>query len=101
MSETKRATLYRMVMPEHVCPYGLKSKWLLESHGYAVDDHWLRTRAETDAFKIDGIELSDGRWFTRDEVKAVLAGKGDGSFWVPPPYAIAGQLVKAFAEEKV
>ncbi|HEX7694370.1 MAG TPA: MauE/DoxX family redox-associated membrane protein [Sphingomonas sp.] len=51
MSETKRATLYRMVMPEHVCPYGLKSKWLLESHGYAVDDHWLRTRAETDAFK--------------------------------------------------
>ncbi|HEX7776128.1 MAG TPA: NAD(+) diphosphatase [Parvibaculum sp.] len=57
--------------------------------------------ADTDAFKIDGIELSDGRWFTRDEVKAVLAGKGDGSFWVPPPFAIAGQLVKAFAEEKV
>jgi|GEM_PF-5509192 len=22
----KRATLYRMVMPEHVCPYGLKAK---------------------------------------------------------------------------
>jgi glutaredoxin len=51
--ESKRATLYRMVMPEHVCPYGLKSKWLLERHGYQVDDHWLRTRAETDAFKAD------------------------------------------------
>lgn len=49
--ESKRATLYRMVMPGHVCPYGLKSKWLLERHGYQVDDHWLRTRAETDAFK--------------------------------------------------
>ena len=51
MTTAKHATLYRMVMPEHVCPYGLKSKWLLESHGYRVDDHWLRTRAETDAFK--------------------------------------------------
>lgn len=53
MTETKHATLYRMVMPGHVCPYGLKSKWLLESHGYTVDDHWLRTRAETDAFKAE------------------------------------------------
>ena len=48
---SKRATLYRMVMPGHVCPYGLKSKWQLERHGYAVDDHELTTRAETDAFK--------------------------------------------------
>jgi NAD+ diphosphatase len=55
--------------------------------------------AENDTFKIDGIELSDGRWFTREEVKAVLAGKGDGSFWLPPPFAIAHQLVKTFAEQ--
>ncbi|WP_088625461.1 MauE/DoxX family redox-associated membrane protein [Oceanicola sp. 22II-s10i] len=39
-----------MVMPEHICPYGLKSKWLLESHGFDVEDHHLTTRAETDAF---------------------------------------------------
>jgi glutaredoxin len=51
MPESKRATLYRMVMPQHVCPYGLKAKHLLESRGYAVEDRWLRTRAETDAFK--------------------------------------------------
>lgn len=49
--ESKHATLYRMVMPEHVCPYGLKSKWLLQHHGYTVEEHLLRTRAETDAFK--------------------------------------------------
>jgi NAD+ diphosphatase len=54
--------------------------------------------AETDAFKIDGIELSEGRWFTRTEVKAVLAGQGDGSVWLPPPFAIAHQLVKSFAQ---
>lgn len=46
----KTATLYRMVMPEHVCPWGQKAKWLLRHEGYAVDDRWLTTRAETDAF---------------------------------------------------
>ncbi len=49
--ETKTARLYRMVMPDHVCPYGVKSKDLLERHGFEVDDHHLTTRAETDAFQ--------------------------------------------------
>ena len=48
---TKTAELHRMVMDKHVCPYGTKSKWLLESEGYAVEDHNLTTRPETDAFK--------------------------------------------------
>lgn len=48
---SKHATLYRMVMDKHICPYGLKSKYLLRKRGYTVDDHWLTTRAETDAFK--------------------------------------------------
>jgi glutaredoxin len=47
----KTATLYRMVMPTHTCPYGLKALDLLKRQGYAVEDHWLRTREETDAFK--------------------------------------------------
>ena len=45
------ATLYRMVMPSHTCPYGLKAKDLLRRQGYQVDDHLLTTREETDAFK--------------------------------------------------
>ncbi len=48
---SKIATLYRMVMDKHICPYGIKAKYLLEREGYAVDDHWLTTREETDAFK--------------------------------------------------
>ena len=48
---TKKAVLYRMVMPGHVCPWGLKAKHLLESRGYEVEDHHLKSRAETDAFK--------------------------------------------------
>lgn len=46
----KKAAIYRMVVPGHVCPWGLKARHLLESHGYVVDDHHLTTRAATDAF---------------------------------------------------
>nr|WP_077146151.1 MauE/DoxX family redox-associated membrane protein [Sphingopyxis sp. KK2] len=49
----KTAVLHRMVMPGHTCPYGLKAKYLLERRGYAVDDRWLTTRAEVDAFKAE------------------------------------------------
>ncbi len=45
------AVLYRMVMPDHLCPYGLKAKALLESKGYNVYDRPLTTKAETEAFK--------------------------------------------------
>ena len=51
--QTSSATLHRMVMPDHICPYGLKAKHLLTSRGFAVDDRWLTTRAETDAFKTE------------------------------------------------
>ncbi|ORE97397.1 glutaredoxin [Aurantimonas sp. 22II-16-19i] len=50
---TKKAVLYRMVMEAHVCPYGLKSKDLLEREGFTVEDHWLETREATDAFKAE------------------------------------------------
>jgi len=45
------ATLYRMVMEKHICPYGLRSRYLLEKAGYTVEDKWLTTREQTDAFK--------------------------------------------------
>ncbi len=45
------AQLYRMVMGDHLCPFGLKSKDLLERHGISVEDHHLTSRQETDAFK--------------------------------------------------
>ncbi len=45
------ARLYRMVTDEHVCPYGIKSKALLERRGFEVEDHPLTSREATDAFK--------------------------------------------------
>jgi glutaredoxin len=49
----KTATLHRMVMEDHTCPYGLKAKDLLRRKGYAVEDHHLTTREATDAFKAE------------------------------------------------
>ncbi len=47
----KSAQLYRMATDEHICPFGLKSKDLLERQGFEVNDHLLTSRAQTDAFK--------------------------------------------------
>lgn len=47
----KTATLYRMVMADHMCPHGLKSKDLLERQGFHVEDRHLASRDEVDAFK--------------------------------------------------
>jgi glutaredoxin len=65
----KTAVLYRMVMPEHTCPYGLKSKDLLERRGFAVEDHHLTTRAETDAFMADhGVQTTPQTFFGEQRV---------------------------------
>lgn len=47
----KKAILYRMVTDEHICPYGLRSKDLLEREGFSIEDHHLTSREETDKFK--------------------------------------------------
>lgn len=52
-SPAKKATLYRMVMPRHICPYGLKTKDLLQRQGYQVEDIWLTDREQVDTFKTD------------------------------------------------
>ena len=50
MSE-RTATLYRMKLPTHECPYGLRAKELLENAGFTIDEHLLTTREEVDAFQ--------------------------------------------------
>jgi len=47
----KKAILYRMVMEKHICPYGLKTKDLLQRKGFIVEDKWLTSREQVDAFK--------------------------------------------------
>ena len=51
MSEARSAILYRMVLPDHVCPYGVRAKAMLEQAGYEVDDRQLTSRDEVDSLK--------------------------------------------------
>ena len=48
---TPKATLYRMVLPDHTCAYGVAAKEQLETAGYEVKDCVLSTREEVEYFK--------------------------------------------------
>ncbi len=87
----KTAQLYRMVMPDHLCPYGLKSRHLLDSQGFEVEDHLLTTRAETEAFMerngvkttpqtfIDGDRIG-GYEALRDHLGKPVRGEGETTY---------------------
>ena len=51
MADGRDATLYRMILPDHTCPFGVHAKQLLEANGYTIDDRILRSREEVDAFE--------------------------------------------------
>ena len=53
MTVPRKATLVRMVLPDHVCPYGVRAKEHLEAAGYQVDDRALTSRDEVEAFKAE------------------------------------------------
>ena len=105
----KRATLYRMVMPDHTCPYGLKSKDLLEREGFEVEDRPLTTRAETDAFKAEhGVRTTPQTWIGETRIGGfddlqVHFGKvdaeDDGLSYTPVVmlFSVAALLALAFA----
>lgn len=61
------ATLYRMVTREHICPFGLKTKDLLERKGYSVIDKTLNSREETDQFKREHNVETTPQTFIDDE----------------------------------
>lgn len=47
----QNATLYRMVLPDHTCPFGVRAKQMLEENGFTVDDRVLKSRDEVEAIK--------------------------------------------------
>lgn len=53
MADRRHATLYRMVLLDHTCPFGVRAKQILQSEGFEVDDQILRSREEVEAFKSD------------------------------------------------
>ena len=46
----KRTVLYRMVLPDHECPFGVRAKQMLDEAGFEVEDHILATREEVEDY---------------------------------------------------
>jgi glutaredoxin len=80
--EKRKAALYRMVMPSHTCPYGVKARHWLQSHGFEVEDHPLTTREETDAFKAEhGVATTPQVWIDGQRI----GGYSDLRAWAGKP----------------
>ena len=105
---SKKAILYRMVTKEHICPYGLRSKDLLEREGYLVEDNHLTSRNDTDDFKQKhGVEttpqtfIEEKRVGGYDELRKYF-GKGEagqnGTTYAPviAIFSVAALLSLAF-----
>lgn len=80
MAEHRSAILYRMILPDHTCPFGVRAKRMLEQHGYEVDDRILSSREETDAYKAEqGVDttpqvfIDDKRIGGSDDLERFLA----------------------------
>lgn len=59
MAEQRSAVLYRMVLPDHTCPFGVRAKEMLEASGYEIEEHILSSREEVDAFEEEhGVETT-------------------------------------------
>lgn len=60
---SRTATLHRMVLADHICPWGLKARDVLRANGFAIEEHLLTTRAEVDAFKAEhGVKTTPQVW---------------------------------------
>jgi glutaredoxin/uncharacterized membrane protein YphA (DoxX/SURF4 family) len=47
----KKADIYRMVPPDHLCPWGIKTLDLLKRHGFEVTDHHLESMEASQQYK--------------------------------------------------
>jgi NAD+ diphosphatase len=57
--------------------------------------------AETTEINIDPTEIEEARWFSKDEVSQMLAGKHPSNWWVPGKQAIARALIQSFVKGEV
>lgn len=106
-TKTKAATIYRLVTPDHVCPYGIKTLDLLEREGFDIDDHHLETDEEATAFREQwNVEttpqtFADGELIgTLDDVREFVGRKrkdGGGTSYRPVLTLFVTTLLMAIA----
>lgn len=86
MTDQRRAILYRMVLPEHTCPYGVRAKQMLEEACFEVDDRILGSREEVERFKSEQqvsttpqVFIDDERIGGSDELEDYLVDQRSGA----------------------
>ena len=57
----------------------------------------FRAEARSTEIRIGDAELEDARWFSRDELRAMLENRHPDGLKIPPPMAIANHLVRSVA----
>ena len=80
---TRTATLTRMVLPDHECPFGVRAKAMLKQAGFEIDEQILASRDEVGAFKAEHgiattplIEIDGETIGGSNDLEAYLAGAG-------------------------
>jgi NAD+ diphosphatase len=68
-------------------PWPFPASLMIGCHALATDD----------AIDISGDELEEARWFDKGFIREVLAGPRRDELRLPPPHAIAHQLIKSWA----
>jgi NAD+ diphosphatase len=58
----------------------------------------FHAEAKSTELHVDWKELDGARWFEREEIRLMLAGKHPDGLFTPPPVAIAHHIIRAFAE---
>jgi glutaredoxin len=83
MSDSRQAILYRMILPDHTCPFGVRAKQMLEDHGFEIEDNILGSREEVEAFKdkhgvstTPQVFIDDERIGGSDDLQRYLAEAG-------------------------
>jgi NAD+ diphosphatase len=75
---------------------------------YAMSQPWpfpsslmigCHAQALSETIVIDRSEIEDARWFSRDELAAMLGRRHPDGLTTPPPVAIAHHLIRSFVED--
>jgi len=83
---SKKATIHRLVTPDHLCPWGIKAMDLLRRNGFEIDDKHVESSDDNKAFKEKhGVDETPQVWIDGervggyDELRAHLGKKPEGA----------------------
>lgn len=66
---SKKATIYRMVSPDHLCPWGVKTRDLLNRRGFEIEDHHLESSEAAEEYKKEhGFDETPQIWIEGEHI---------------------------------